>query len=109
MNRDDLDRLHEWFANEPPEWLVPVGDTFAGVAVYERLPEHRRDDEDNRIGLATGNSIVGSGRRPPTSGHSSHKRTGLSRQRPTRSWPPSRPRLRLADAGSVGRLYGRAR
>ena len=55
---DRTRNLREWFANEPPEWLVPVGDTFAGVAVYERLPEHRRDDEDNRLGLATGNSMV---------------------------------------------------
>ena len=52
--KDNLDRLREWFATPTPSWLVPEGDTFAGVAVYERLPENQKPDEDNRIGLATG-------------------------------------------------------
>lgn len=76
-NRDDINRLSGWFADPTPEWLVPVGDTFAGVAVYERLPEHRRPDEDNRIGLATGASMV----------DFLHRRGSLpATHQPNRSW-----------------------
>ena len=56
-SKENLDRLREWFTSPTPEWLVPKGDTFAGVAVYERLPENQKPDEDNRIGLATSSTM----------------------------------------------------